>query len=268
MNAFSNMAPTSTLQRYVWLILNEWWNTADSGLCSGKSNACKGTTLDGVMHIFRRRGLLSLRTDISDFDIPSTNAAIKFDPSKAISSNAGALKFIPYPGSGKSNSDEILDPCETVLVVPNLTNTSSNYTVNGKSYAVDWVDGLLRMTSFSGFSSTNYETNLTSTSNTKMLPWLSPGDSVYDLVKNTSSRLYDISSGGGNGSSMIKALDSDHQTSIVGWVLKAPASGSVSVTIQLTQIRPYNASTNLWKSTSFTQTTTVNTSSGHSFCGQ
>lgn len=225
---FALMATNSTLHKYSKLVVAESSKILGPTVCKNNP-ACVERVSTSVKQALLKRGILSPYDTVSN--LPS--AGIDY----VVSTN---LAFKEFPNfSMFSNQNGKIDPCEVILVYPKMTNLSPQ---NGKFYS--FMDGLMMIDSHSNFSEVSHPNDSSDildeldakSENVKYLPWLNPGEDSATLINNFSSRLYLTE----HGTSYTNPLSVTYYPSDLGWLVRAPSSGSGTVKFVI-QFRTYNS---------------------------
>ncbi|MBS1983994.1 MAG: hypothetical protein JST16_07455 [Bdellovibrionales bacterium] len=268
--AYQQASTTVTFFQFANLLLDRCDNDSNVGTWCGDD----ATVRAALVSILDGRGLKSSSMSANNATIlvgvtaGTIGSATGLSPAASGSPDVrfGQLGFMPFPNdTGFANTDSELNPCEVVLIYPNMVNVNATESIFDITVVLTGISGFTNLVP-SG-STTPVETVTTSPSK-KILGWLAPGESSDSLVNfytgNSASRWYDAQ----NGAYLTQKLSSTYYPSELGWIVRAPNSyaTSASATFQI-YMRRYNASaTSSYLIQTVTQSLTTSATGTESFC--
>ena len=151
------------------------------------------------------------------------------------------LKWRPYPDNGSAaDLDAYLEPCELVMVYPDLENLT--LATDGGRVPLEVHNISVSLLEYTGFGEVSLTSRLTRKTKIldplevvkdevpyKILGWLNPGDKLSDLVGDSDSRLYTSSA----QSTFTRTLGKNFNVPSVGWLVHAPSDFGLSGTMKL-----------------------------------
>lgn len=217
LDAFASMAIHSSYYDYVTVLER---NCA----ASCPDAAVSAARLDIIL---RARGLLPTSAALS-----TAVSGVKFSSAQAEADIYvdEQLAWRPFPGSVYADSDSYLEPCELVMVYPdmrNVTNATNTDATPKTRLQIENITAELVSVSANGFTPAilgktvlDYLPGVSSSyTSLKSLGWLNPGESFSALVEDKTSRLYTNS----GKSTFTRVFGSGFNVPSVGWLVHAPS---------------------------------------------
>ena len=265
--AYAGMATTTSLYGYGTLL---------QSMCTAASSVstwCSVTEVQTALaSVLDSRGLVPTSPVANETALKRTGGVLDAttpDTGAGDLSISSTIGFMPFPNdTGFANSDANVDPCEVILVYPNITNSNTTESLYDITVGLEYVSGFTNMLNPSDSQPVEQVASYAS-STRKVLGWLKPTENSLPMVDfyttGVSSRWYTPQF----GSYFAQKLSADYYPSELGWLVRAPATrGAVgSVRFKISYRRYNSVSIATYQTAIFTQTVTVNANtSGPTFC--
>ena len=249
--------------------VTSWCNLSEIIKNMNDSTASTVSRATILGYILQTRGLLARYDLVTDGQVTGDSP---------VSVVSGDLGFLEFPGdTGLSNSNGAIEPCEVVLIYPNISNNTfpvrpSPDTTPDQHVAKDLYDIRVKLVALGGYAAGSSTSNpayafqdvinplnggvvenvVDSTKRAqKYWGWLEPGKKAQDLIRASSGQWYLPNL----GASFSQFFGPNNYPVPVGWIVRAPNYTSVTMTATFdVSYRVVNQSgTTFFSSTSITQ---------------
>lgn len=230
------LVPSSSLQRYAERLYQQVAEGDEARTAICRSNAsCVNELKSDLSLILQSRGLLSWN------GYPRFTDAINL-PGQGGTPDLRAYTVPAFvPVGSNSDSDGDIEPCETVVLLPNFKNNTDESTQQANFYDIE-----VTLLSISGFTDIPSGSGVAESvvgrvggnSRTKVLGWMAPGDYSWTLARTSSSKWFEERPA--VGSQLEEFPTASTVPNAVGWAVRAPASGTASARFRI-KLRVYNA---------------------------
>ena len=258
-NAFADLVLSSSMHQFSSFIVNETQSGNQLGaVCS--SSACSSSIASHFQQILIHRGLMANTTQrplVSNIqDIAN------------IMTFTHEMGFIGFSETGQANNDNLVQPCEILLVYPKFTNTS-----NSQSTQIDLMnldisivangDGTFpQPQEVSRASDSTIIDFLSPGDSQKVFGWIKPGESSDSLMKGTTSGWFDSQ----QNATLMRPLSGTHFPVGGGYIVRAPNSANTSASLTFQLRAQAQSSNSTFTSQAININQTLTTTSGTGFC--